>query len=111
MLKIHILSICPHCNGDAYIPLGDAKSSKGETYTRYAPCPMCEGSGSQPKWVSLYDFAQLLSQEQCPHEHTSMRGNIRFIAGDVWDDLTEVCDDCGANLDGQTLGEFIQDDH
>jgi hypothetical protein len=28
-----------------------------------------------------------------------MEGNIRFIAGDVWDDLTEVCDDCGVNLD------------
>jgi DnaJ-class molecular chaperone len=79
MLKVHILSICSHCNGEAYIPVGEAKSSKGVTYTRYAPCPMCEGSGTEPKWVSLYDFAQLLNQDQCPHEHTSMQGNIRLL--------------------------------
>ena len=39
------------------------------------------------------------NQAQCPHEHTSYQGSMRFIAGDVWDDIKEVCDDCGANLD------------
>ncbi len=34
---------------------------------------------------------------------------MHFSAGDVWDDLTEVCNDCGANLDRQSLGEPIHD--
>jgi hypothetical protein len=38
-------------------------------------------------------------QSICPHVHTSFRGSFHFAAGEVWDDLTEVCDDCGANLD------------
>lgn len=29
---------------------------------------------------------------------------MHFSAGDVWDDIEEVCDDCGAKLDRQTLG-------
>jgi DnaJ-class molecular chaperone len=111
MLKVHILSICSHCNGEAYVPMGEAKSSKGETYTRYAPCPMCEGSGNEPKWVSLVDFTKLFHQATCPHEHTTYQGSMRFCAGDVWDDIQEVCVDCGAKLDGHTLAEFIQDDH
>jgi hypothetical protein len=35
---------------------------------------------------------------------------MHFSAGDVWDDIEEVCDDCGANLDYRTLGDYIQDD-
>jgi len=35
---------------------------------------------------------------------------MHFSAGDVWDDIEEVCDDCGANLDHLTLGDYIQDD-
>ncbi len=38
-------------------------------------------------------------QTHCPHLHTSFRGGFHFSSGEVWDDLTEVCDDCGANLD------------
>jgi hypothetical protein len=25
MLKVHILSICSQCNGDAYVPVGEAE--------------------------------------------------------------------------------------
>jgi hypothetical protein len=32
----------------------------------------------------------------CSHQHLSMQGNIHFSNGEVWDDLTETCDDCGA---------------
>jgi DnaJ-class molecular chaperone len=99
MLKVHILSICSHCNGEAYQPIGEAEDCQGRKYIQHAPCPFCEGSGYEPQWVNIEDFAKLLHQAECPHEHTSMHGNIRFIAGDVWDDLTEVCDDCGVNLD------------
>jgi hypothetical protein len=35
---------------------------------------------------------------------------MHFSAGDVWDDIEEVCDDCGAKLDHQTLGDFIQNE-
>lgn len=99
MIKVHILSTCTHCSGTAYLPCGEGEDTKGHKYIRHIPCPMCEGSGTQPGWVSLEDFTQFLRQAHCPHEHISMQGNIRFIAGDVWDDLTEVCDDCGVNLD------------
>ena len=35
----------------------------------------------------------------CPHLHRSFPGGFHFTNGDIWDDLTEVCDDCGADLD------------
>jgi len=38
-------------------------------------------------------------QASCAHEHTSFLGGWHFSAGEVWDDINEVCDDCGANLD------------
>ena len=99
MLKVHILTQCSHCQGQAYLPAGEAANHKGEKYTRYQPCPVCEGSGYEPKWVSLEDFARLLRQSLCQHEHTAFRGGFHFSGGEVWDDLTEICTDCGANLD------------
>lgn len=38
-------------------------------------------------------------QAQCPHLHTEMIGGFHFSGGDLWDDLTLFCLDCGANLD------------
>ena len=99
MFKVRILSKCQHCAGKAYLPIEECEDSNGKTYIRYAPCPTCEGSGNQPQWINLEDFAKLLNLGGCHHEHTSFQGNMRFIEGDVWDDLAEVCDDCGANLD------------
>src|SRR5574341_1039391 len=46
MLKVHILTQCTHCKGEAYLPAGEADNHKGEKYTRYLPCPVCEGSGN-----------------------------------------------------------------
>lgn len=37
-------------------------------------------------------------QAQCPHIHTSFSGGWHFD-GEPWDDITEVCDNCGAVLD------------
>ena len=99
MVKVHVLTHCEHCNGEAYLPVGVVESYAGEMYTHYLPCPECQGSGNQPRWVSLEEFATLLNQAQCPHEHASYHGGMHFSAGDVWDDIQEVCDDCGANLD------------
>ena len=36
--------------------------------------------------------------DACPHKHVSMVGNMYFFAGDVWDDIEEVCEDCGKVL-------------
>ena len=110
MLKVHILDRCPYCDGKAYLPMGEATNAKGESYTRYIPCQMCEGTGEHGKWVSLTDFLEMLKQTQCRHEHTSYQGGMHFNAGDVWDDIQEVCNDCGAKLEHQTLGDFIQDE-
>ena len=101
MIKVHILAQCEHCNGEAHLPEGEAESYKGEHYTRYLPCPQYQDSGNQAKWVSLTEYDAVTDKAKCPHEHTSFQGGFHFTAGDVWDDITEVCDDCGANLDKQ----------
>jgi len=111
MLKVHILSTCSHCNGEAYLSVSEAEDCQGHVYVRHRPCPVCEGSGSEPKWIALEDFAKLLQQAVCSHEHTSFQGNMHFSAGEVWDDIQEVCDDCGANLDQPTPGNYIKDEN
>ncbi len=78
MLKVHILAICSHCNGKAYLPMADAEDHQGHRYTRHIPCPFCEGSGNEPKWVTLEDSAKLMQQAVCSHEHTSVQGNMHF---------------------------------
>jgi DnaJ-class molecular chaperone len=110
MFKVHIQVTCSKCNGDAYLPVGEAEDCQGHKYTRHIPCSFCEGSGNEPKWIDVQDFAKLLHQALCPHKHTSYQGNMHFTAGDVWDDIQEVCDDCGANLDRLTLSDFIVDE-
>jgi len=111
MLKVHILSICSHCNGEAYLPVSEAIDCQGHKYVRHVPCPVCEGSGNEPKWIDLQNFAILMQQALCPHDHATYHGSMHVNAGDVWDDIQEVCDDCGANLDHQTLGDFIHDEN
>jgi hypothetical protein len=88
MIKVQVLTQCKHCNGEAYLQMGEAEDCQGRRYTRYVPCPMCEGSGNLPSWISLDDFAKLLVQVQCTYEHTSYHGSLRLSAGDVWDDIT-----------------------
>jgi hypothetical protein len=41
----------------------------------------------------------LLQAAQCPHEHTSFHGRMHFSEGEPWDDIHEVCIDCGARID------------
>jgi hypothetical protein len=109
MLKVQILDRCSYCKGKALLPMGQANNWKGEVYTVYGKCPICQGTGESARWVSLEDFAKLLADAQCKHEHTAFRGGMHFSAGDVWDDIEEYCIDCGANLDRQTLGDYIDD--
>ncbi len=35
MVKVQILDRFEHCEGEAYLPVGEAKSYTGERYTRY----------------------------------------------------------------------------
>ena len=98
MSKVHILTKCEHCSGQAMLPIGEEPDHLGRVFMRYRPCPYCQGSGNQTKWVTLTDFAEMLEAVKCQHEHVSNRGCFHFSAGDVWDDIVEVCDDCGAAL-------------
>jgi hypothetical protein len=38
-------------------------------------------------------------QAHCPHAHTFLTGNYYLWQGEMTDDITEFCADCGANLD------------
>ena len=88
MLKVYIQDRCPYCDGQAYLPAGEATDWKGETLTRYAPCQMCEGTGERGKWVGL---PRLPEDAQCKHEHTSYRGGMHFSSGDVWLWPVKIC--------------------
>ena len=98
-VKVRILSTCPNCNGSAYFPYREARDYQGKPYMQYLPCTMCHGSGVTAKWVSLPELHKLLEQSLCPHEHVSTLGGHHFTIGNVWDDIEEVCDDCGQTLD------------
>ncbi len=47
-------------------------------------------------------------QAQCPHKHSSPRGGYHFYAGEVWDDIVEVCDDCGVVLNDLPFNISLQ---
>ena len=61
--KIYVLTICEACQGKAYLPAGEAISSKGVPYLVHKPCSQCGGSGRQAQWVSLDEFMKLLDEE------------------------------------------------
>ncbi len=46
-VKVQILIRCEACDGEAYVPVGQVESHTGQQYTRYQPCPQCQGSGNQ----------------------------------------------------------------
>ena len=62
MIKVNILTTCEFCNGEAYLPIGEAVSFSGEKYIQYEPCSHCQGIGYHAKWVSLKDFADLMER-------------------------------------------------
>jgi hypothetical protein len=99
MVKVKVLVKCTYCDGKAYLPSGMGVDYAGEEYQRYLPCPKCHGSGQTGKWISLPEFQKLLKDVECPHEHVSQTGGFHFSAGEVWDDIQDVCEDCGEVLD------------
>ena len=52
MMKVRILDRCEFCDGEAYIFVCEDVDSRGETYDRYRPCEVCQGSGNREKWVT-----------------------------------------------------------
>lgn len=97
-VKVRILTKCKSCDGKAYLPVGEDTDYKGEIYTRYLPCSECAGTGVSGKWVELPEFNLLLDQAKCQHEHVSRMGGFHFSGGDVWDDIQDICNDCGEVL-------------
>ena len=61
-MKIHILDRCEFCDGEAYVFVCEDLDTRGETYDRYRPCEMCQGSGNRAKWVSVKDLTDLLER-------------------------------------------------
>jgi hypothetical protein len=59
-IKVKILTNCDYCQGKAYLPVSETVDTKGEFYTQYKPCPHCEGSGHQEKYISLVEFVRLI---------------------------------------------------
>ena len=98
MIKVQILDRCETCKGQAYLPDGLVVSNNGEPYQKHKPCTNCNGSGNQTRWISLEELSVMLQETSCPHTHISYHGNFRFTEAKPWDDLVEVCDDCGAVL-------------
>jgi hypothetical protein len=62
MIKVRVLDSCEFCDGEAYIFDCEDVDSRGETYDRYRPCEVCQGSGNQAKWVTLREFADLIER-------------------------------------------------
>ena len=63
MTKIQILTTCQHCNGEAYIKIGEAECYTEEPHVLYEPCSKCQGSGTQTRWISLRELAELIQRE------------------------------------------------
>ncbi len=98
MVKVRVLTKCQRCDGEAYLPIGADLDSRGNSYIRHRPCPSCEGSGTEGKWVELPEFVRLLEESKCHHQHISTIGGFHFSNGEVWDDIRSVCDDCSESL-------------
>ena len=75
MLKVHILSRWMYYDCQAYLPAGDATNWKAETYTRYASCQMCNGTGESGQWVwneqvKMLDIGRFMHNEaKCKSAH------------------------------------------
>ncbi len=112
MNKVQIQTKCWYCKGKAMMLVDELGFHTTDPTSRYLPCPYCHGSGDQEKWITLLEFIAMLNDpmSECPHNHSSMNGYIHFSGGEVWDDITEECNDCGAILDKlRPLGGFIDE--
>ena len=61
-VKVHIQTRCEHCDGEAYLLVGEAIDANGNFYPRYLPCGHRHGSGEQNSWINRLEFLDLLGQ-------------------------------------------------
>jgi hypothetical protein len=78
-IKVQILTSCEACNGQAYLPAGEAISYSGERYKRYEPCCSCQGSGRQTRWIRLDEFASLLANETVSSETSQLEAAMQAL--------------------------------
>ena len=62
MMKVRILDRCEFCDGEAYVFVCEDVDARGETFDRYRPCYMYNGSGNRAKWVGLRELSDLLER-------------------------------------------------
>lgn len=62
MLKIYVQILCPSCKGKAYITTQETILITIWKHVRHKPCPQCNGSGTQTRWIDLNEFFQLLEE-------------------------------------------------
>jgi len=70
MEKVHISTTCEYCHGLCRLPDGQDVDWQGQPFTRYKPCPVCQGGGRQGKWVTLEEFAHMLISLIQPESQT-----------------------------------------
>ena len=58
--KVHVLTSCEHCDGEAYLFARVDVDTNGQPYDRYEPCQDCQGSGKTTRWITLTELADLI---------------------------------------------------
>jgi len=61
-IKIKIKTECQFCDGQAYLPQGEAESCTGELYIKHRKCGYCDGTGLMTKWISMIEFINRMDQ-------------------------------------------------
>ena len=97
--RVQILILCRHHGALLLITGHEDSDHQCSAQTECSSCPLCQDSDCSTIWITLEQLISLLQAIQCPHTHTSFQGIYHFTEGDVWDDIVEVCDDCGARLE------------
>lgn len=60
--KVQILTICPRCDGEAYLPDEVVTCDDGQKHLTYEACWDCGGSGRQKIWIELSDLLEMLAE-------------------------------------------------
>ena len=64
--RIQILTNCPKCDGEAYLPDDLVTCEDGQIRLTYEACWNCGGSGRQKIWIELNDLLEMLADHyQC----------------------------------------------
>jgi hypothetical protein len=60
MDKIQILTTCRACSGRAYLPSLESWDMREGIHIHQTPCPACDGSGKEIRWIDLHELIGLL---------------------------------------------------